>query len=289
MPSTSAGSRGTDPFEQARHAGRELSRLAGVPRHQVLVVLGTGLASVATHLGAQGAPVDLTALPWFTRYTGSGHRPEAWSLEVAGVPTLVMAGRLHLYEGYHPVEVVHPVRTALATGCQTVLLTCSAGAVNPDLKVGDVTLVADHLNLAASSPLVGVPADHAAGTPFVDLGAIWSPRLRALAKGIDPDLTERVYAAVLGPNFETRAEIKMLAHLGADLVGMSMVPEAIAAHHLGAEVLGLAVVTNPAAGLSEEPVSAEEVTQAAEGASWRVAHLVGALIEQLDPGPAASV
>ncbi|HUD16390.1 MAG TPA: purine-nucleoside phosphorylase [Acidimicrobiales bacterium] len=283
MPTTSAGSRGTDPFEQARHAGRELTRLTGVARHDVLVVLGTGLGRVATLLGAEGQPIDLTALPWFARFTGVGHRPEAWSIPIGGVQALVMAGRLHLYEGLTPVEVVHPVRTALATGCRTVILTCSAGAISPDLSVGDVVLIGDHLNLTATSPLSGVPAEHAAGTPFVDLGDVWSPRLRGLAREADPRLSEQVYAHVLGPNLETPAEIRMLAAAGADLVGMSTVPEAIASRHLGAEVLGMAVVTNPAAGTSAQSFSLNDVADAAAGAAERVARIVRSVVEQLDP------
>ena len=133
MPTTTPGARGTDPFEQARLAARELTRHTGVDHHDVLVVLGTGLSSVAHLLGADGSPIDLTTLPWFPRFTAIGHRPEVWSLELGSSRALVVAGRLHLYEGRTPAEVVHPVRTAMATGCHTVVLTCSAGAVDPTL------------------------------------------------------------------------------------------------------------------------------------------------------------
>ena len=283
MPTTTPGARGTDPFDQARHAGRELSRRTGVDRHDVLVVLGTGLAPVAGLLGATDAPVDLSALPWFPRFTGLGHRPEAWSVAVRGRRALVMAGRLHLYEGLTPAEVAHPMRTALATGCRTVILTCSAGGIRPGLEVGQVVLVADHLNLTATSPLVGIPADHSAGPPFIDLTDAWSPRLRAIARAADPSLVEGVYAQVVGPNLETPAEVRMLGALGADLVGMSLVPEVIAARHLGTEVLGLAVVTNAAAGTGGDPLAGEAMAQAAGAAADPVARIVRSVIAGLGP------
>ena len=287
VPTTSPGARGTDPFDQARHAARELGRRCGVDHHDVVVVLGTGLAPVAPLLGAADPPVELSALPWFPRFTGLGHRPEAWSLEIEGRRVLVMAGRTHLYEGGTPAELVHPIRTALATGCRTVILTCSAGAIRPDLSVGDVVAVADHLNLTATSPLIGIPSDHAVGPPYVDLTDTWSPRLRALAHGSDSSLPEGVYAQMVGPNLETPAEIGMLAVLGADLVGMSIVPEAIAARHLGAEVLGLAVVTNAAAGLGSGSLSAGEITRAAGRAVDRVAQITRSVIVGVDQTPDA--
>jgi purine-nucleoside phosphorylase len=283
MPSTTPGARGADPLEQARLAARELSRQAGVDHHDVVVVLGTGLLGVAELLGADDRPIDLTALPWSPRFSGVGHRPEAWSVELGSSRVLVVGGRLHLYEGRTPAEVVHVVRTAMATGCRTVVLTCSAGGVRPGLKTGQVVAVSDHLNLTATSPLTGVPADHADGVPFVDLTDTWSTELRRLAHVVDPNLEEGVYAQVHGPNFETPAEVRMLAGLGADLVGMSMVPEAIAARHLGGQLLGLAVVTNAAAGTSAGPVEVDDVVGAANEAVPRVAELVRGVLEQVAP------
>lgn len=282
VPTTTPGARGTDPFEQARLAARELTRHAGTDHHDVLVVLGTGLSSVASLLGADDRPIDLTALPWSPRFTGIGHRPEAWSLELAGQRVLAVAGRLHLYEGRSPAEVVHVVRTALATGCHTVVLTCAAGGIDPSYRPGQVVAVADHIGLTGVSPLTGVPADHPAGMPFVDLTDAWSPRLRALARDVEPSLAEGVYAQTHGPQLETPAEIRMLAAMGADLVGMSMVPEAVAARHLGAEILGLAVVTNGAAGTGDRdavpgsPVPG--IVETAEGAAGDVARIVEGVV-----------
>lgn len=281
MPTTTPGAHGADPFEQARLAARELMRHTQVDHHDALVVLGTGLSPVARLLGADDSPVDLTALPWSPRFTGIGHRPEAWSLEIGSARTLVVAGRLHLYEGRTPAEVVHVVRTAMATGCHTVILTCSAGAIDPALSVGQVVAIADHLNLTATSPLTGVPADHPQGPPYVDLTDAWSPRLRQLAHAVEPSLPEGVYAQMPGPHLETPAEVRMLAAVGADLVGMSTVPEAIAARHLGGEVLGLAVVTNAAAGTAPGPVPVDGLVDAAAGAVETVARLVRGVIERL--------
>lgn len=242
-----------DPFVDAARAAAELARLSGHPRHDVLVVLGTALAPVAATLAAEAGtplpePFDLAEVSGIPTPTGPHHSAAAWSLPVAGHRVLVTAGRLHLYEGHHPWVVAHPVRAAAAAGCHTVVLTNAAGGIRPDLAPGAVVLIADHLNLTGTSPLVGVGSGHPAGSPFVELAGCWSPRLRHLARQVEPSLPEGVYAHLPGPHFETPAEVRMLATLGADLVGMSTVPEAIAARHLGAEVLGLSVVVNPATG-----------------------------------------
>ena len=255
--------------------------MTGADHHDVLVVLGTGLFGAADHLGAGGAPIDLTSLPWFARFTGPGHRPEAWSVDLEGKRTLIVAGRLHLYEGRSPAEVVHPVRTAIAAGARTVVLTCSAGAVNPGLSVGEVVAIRDHLNLTGTSPLVGTATD-GLRPRHVDMTDAWSPQLRALARAVTP-IEEGVYAQMPGPQLETPAEIRMLAALGADLVGMSTVPEAIAARHLGAEVLGLAVVTNAAAGSGAGPLDVEEVVRVASGSAPAVAQVVAGVVHALDP------
>jgi purine-nucleoside phosphorylase len=299
VPTTTPGSSGTNPFEQARAAARELHRLTGVAGFDVVVVLGTGLSPVAGLLGAAGRPVDLEHLPWFTRFTGPGHRPEAWPISWAGHSVLVVAGRLHLYEGRTPAEVVHLVRTAVAAGVHTVILTCSAGAINPAYRVGQVVAISDHLNLSGHSPLAGLPAHldraelpapglAADGGPGVsrhlDQTGIWSPALRALVHAATADVPEGVYAQMPGPELETPAEIRMLRGFGADLVGMSTVPEAIAARHLGAHVLGLSVVTNAAAGEPSADLGVPGIVAAAAAASGRVAQLIGGVLQAL-PAP----
>lgn len=283
MPSTRAGAPGTDPFEQARHAARELLRRTGDDHYDALVVLGTGLAPVAQLLGGEDPSVDLTGLPWFPRFTGVGHQSSAWAVTIGGTRVLVMAGRLHLYEGCTPAETVHPIRTAIAAGCHTVLLTCSAGAVHAGLSVGQLVAVRDHLNMTGTSPLTAMPPGHPAGSPFVDLVDMWSPSLRATASSVDPSIVEGVYAQMPGPQFETPAEIAMLRTLGADLVGMSTVPEALAARHLGAQLLGVAIVTNLAAGVAPGAVPIDHVTTEAGAASERVAALVRGVLAALTP------
>jgi len=266
---------------------RELARRTGVDHHDVLVVLGTGLSPVAELLGVADPPVDLTTLPWFPHLTGLGHRALAWSVELEGRRLLVTAGRAHLYEGRTGAEVAHTVRTAMAAGCSSLLLTCAAGGIRPDLVPGQVVAVSDHLNLTGSSPLVGIPADHPAGSPFVDLTDTWDAGLRQLARAADPGLAEGVYAQLPGPHLETPAEVRMLATLGADLVGMSMTLEAIAGRHLGGRVLGLAVVTNPAAGTSVHALSDTAMHQVAQGAVGEVARVLRAVVGGLAAGAGA--
>ena len=190
---------------------------------------------------------------------------------------LAFLGRLHLYEGYSAVEVAHPVRTAVAAGCRTIVITNAAGALRPGLLPGDLVLIADHLNLTGVSPLVSHPTRGGLPSPFVDLVDAWSPRLRALAKDVAGPLPEGVYAQVPGPHFETPAEIRMLRTMGADLVGMSSALEAIAARQLGADVLGLSVVTNLAAGLADDGVSPASII----GQGERRAAEVGAIIRKV--------
>jgi purine-nucleoside phosphorylase len=183
---------------------------------------------------------------------------------------LVLLGRTHLYEGHGIGPVAHGVRTAAAAGCRTVVLTNAAGGIREDMRVGEPVLISDHLNLTATSSLVG--------PRFTDLTDLYSPRLRALAKEIDPTLSEGVYAGLPGPHFETPAEIRMLRGLGADLVGMSTVLEAIAARAEGVEVFGLSLVTNMAAGITGAPLDHHEVLAAGAASAGRMGELLRDLI-----------
>ena len=264
MPTTRPGAHGANPFEQARLAARELLRVTGLDGIDVVVLLGTGLAPAAPLFGAEGPGTDLSSLPWFARLAG---RPIAWSLEVGGARVLAVTGRVHTT--VDPVEVVHPVRTALAAGATTVVVVASATAVDRSLPDGAVLAIADHLSLTGRSPLTGVTPE---GNPYVDMTDAWSPRLRARATSVEPGLREAIYAQVAGPQLPTPAERRMLAGMGADLVGMSGVPEVIAARHLGAEVLGLAVVT--------ERLVPDEVSTTADVAAETVARIVTGVIER---------
>jgi purine-nucleoside phosphorylase len=194
---------------------------------------------------------------------------------------LALAGRSHLYEGLGAATAVHGVRTAVLAGCRVVVLTNAAGCLRPEWPVGHPVLIADHLNLTGSSPLVGPdpPAPHPGR--FVDLSDAYAARLRAIARAVEPSLREGVYCALLGGAYETPAEIRMLRTLGADLVGMSTVLETIAAVHLGAEVLGLSLVTNLAAGLSPAPIAHAEVLAAGAGAAESLGGLLRRIVERI--------
>ncbi|HEX8805101.1 MAG TPA: purine-nucleoside phosphorylase, partial [Acidimicrobiales bacterium] len=161
------------------------------------------------------------------------------------------------------------------------VLTNAAGGIRPGLAVGQPVLVSDHLNLTGLSPLTGPEPAGPVPSRFVDLSEVYSPRLRALARSVDPTLVDGVYAGLVGPHYETPAEVRMLAGLGADLVGMSTVLEAIAARHLGAEVLALSLVTNPAAGLGEGPLDHADVLAAAQASAERMGALLAAVVDRL--------
>src|SRR2546430_5039669 len=208
----------------------------------------------------------MAELPGFSAPTVVGHGGAIRSLTVGERRVLVLLGRTHLYEGRGVGAVVHGVRTVVAAGCGTVILTNAAGCLRPEIAVGQPVLISDHLNLTATSPLVGAQ--------FVDLTDLYSSRLRGIAREIDPSLVEGVYAGLPGPHFETPAEIRMLRTIGADLVGMSTVLEAIAAKAVGAEVFGLSLVTNLAAGITGEPLNHLEVLEAGRAAASRMGRLL---------------
>jgi purine-nucleoside phosphorylase len=261
-----------DAPDNATRTARELARRTGVERHDVLVILGTGLATAAEQLGAAGPSIPLATLPFFPRYTATGHHAQGWSVPIGDKMVLVFAGRCHAYEGIDLSEVVHPLRTGIAAGCSTVILTAAVGGIREDLVTGSVMAVADHLNLTGRSPL--------SGPEFVDMVGAYAPGLlaQALATPGVPALATGVYAQVLGPQFETPAEIRMLRTLGADVVGMSMAFETIAARHAGAEVLGLAVVTNEAAGASS---GTADIAAAGAGAVPVVAEIIRHVVVSL--------
>jgi purine-nucleoside phosphorylase len=206
-----------------------------------------------------------------------GHEGQVYSADFAGKSVLMFAGRFHLYEGHDPNVIVRPIQLAVAAGCRTIVLTNAAGAISTTLDVGAPCLISDHLNLTGVNPLSG-PSD-GLGPRFLDLTEAYDAELRTLARSIDPGLKEGVYAGLLGPSYETPAEIRMLAAMGADLVGMSTVLETIAARDRGARVLGISVVTNLAAGLSPEPLSHDEVMIAGKQAADRLEKLLRGLLE----------
>ncbi|HEY1571448.1 MAG TPA: purine-nucleoside phosphorylase [Pseudonocardiaceae bacterium] len=260
----------TTSADLASSAAEAIIRQTGVTRHDVAVVLGSGWRPAADLIGMPSAEVPMADLPGFVAPTAVGHGGTVRSVQVGDRRALVLLGRTHHYEGHGTASVVHGVRAAAAAGCRTVLLTNAAGGLRHGLAVGQPVLISDHLNLTALSPLVGAN--------FVDLTDLYSPRLREVARAIDPTLAEGVYAGLPGPHFETPAEIRMLRTMGADLVGMSTVLEAIAARAAGVEVFGLSLVTNLAAGISGQPLNHQEVLDAGAAAAERMGGLLAELV-----------
>ncbi len=210
-------------------------------------------------------------LPGFAPPIVPGHAGVVRSVSLAaGGRALVFLGRTHLYEGHGPEAVVHPIRVAAAAGCRLVVLTNASGALDPAWPPGTAVLISDHLNLTGATPL--------RGATFVDLTDLYSARLRAMCRLIDPSLPEGVYAQFRGPQFETPAEVRMAGVLGAQLVGMSTALEAIAARAAGLEVLGISMVTNPAAGLSSYPLDHRQVLDVGMRSAWRMGGLLAGVL-----------
>ncbi len=263
----------TDTDAVARQAAAAIGDRTGVEELDVAVILGSGWAPAAAELGAPTAVAPVGELPGFAPPTAQGHGGDVISVRTGGHRVLVFVGRIHAYEGHDLRHVVHPVRAACAAGVRTVILTNAAGGLRTDFVVGQPVLIGDHLNLTARSPLVGAQ--------FVDLVDAYSPRLRALAREVDPGLAEGIYACLPGPHYETPAEIRMLRTLGADLVGMSTVHETIAARAAGAEVLAVSLVTNAAAGLTGQPLDHDEVRAAGRRSATRTGSLLASVISRL--------
>lgn len=257
----------------AKDAAAALKSLTGHAAHDAAIVLGSGWSPAADALGPAVAEVPMTEVPGFAAPTAAGHTGTIRSVEADGRRILVFLGRTHLYEGRGVATVAHPVRTAAAAGARSVILTNGAGGINPSALPGTPVLIADHINLTGTSPLEG-PA-------FVDLSEVYSTRLRAAARSVDPTLGEGVYAQVRGPQYETPAEIRYLRTIGADLVGMSTAVEAIAARHAGLEVLGISLVTNAAAGATGRPLDHAGVIAVGQEAAGRIGSLLAKLLPQL--------
>jgi len=254
-----------------------ISRAAGfTPR--VAIVLGSGLSSLAKSL-VGGDPVPYGEIDGMPVSAIEGHEGALYAAEVSGVPVAAFAGRVHMYEGHTPQIATHAIQQVVEEGCKIVVLTNAAGGIDEDLEVGAPCLISDHLNLTGTNPLIG-PHDKR-GPRFLDLSEVYDKELRALAHSVDHDLKEGVYAGLIGPTYETPAEVRMLRTLGASLVGMSTVLEAIAAHYLGARVLGVSVVTNLAAGVSPQPLSHDEVAEVGRSAAARLERLLSGVIAGL--------
>jgi purine-nucleoside phosphorylase len=273
-----------DPYAVAAASAATLAQLSGHASHDAAVVLGSGWRPAADALGGAEAEIPLDDLGGFALATVPGHVPVVRSVPVGPARVLVFLGRTHLYEGHDVSAVVHGVRMAVAAGCRVVVLTNASGGIRAGLRPGQPVLISDHLNLTARSPLAGPPPPEGYPGRFTDLSDLYAARLRAIARAADPDLAEGVYACLPGPHYETPAEIRMLRTCGADLVGMSTALEAIAARHLGAEVLGISLVTNIAAGLSDQPLDHADVLATGQAAAARMGALLARILPQLTAG-----
>lgn len=260
----------------------------------VVVVLGSGLSPFASTL-VEATVFSYGDIPHMPQVSVPGHSGKLVVGEVPGMPeggrspvVAALAGRVHLYEGYTPDEVVFPVRLLLSLGAKIVVLTNAAGAITSTLCPGDLVVIRDHINLQGCNPLLG-PNDPALGPRFPDMTHVYDLELRqvahAAAERVGVSLREGVYCALLGPAYETPAEIRMLRVLGADLVGMSTVPEAMAARHMGARVLGLSCVTNLAAGISPSQLSHEEVELVAKATREKFTRVLAETLRALPIAP----
>jgi purine-nucleoside phosphorylase len=250
------------------------------------VILGSGLGGLADRL-QEPAVIPYEEIPYFPTARVAGHPGRLVVGELregeAAVPVVAMQGRVHGYEGWTPEEVAFGARVLCRLGIRALLVTNAAGGVNPAFAPGDLVRIVDHLNLSGHNPLTGENDDRL-GPRFPDLSEAYDARLGALldeaAGAVGVPLRSGVYACLAGPSYETPAEVRMLRALGADLVGMSTVPEVIAARHMGVPVAGVSVVTNHAAGLARKPLSHAEVAETAERVKERLGALAGAFLSR---------
>ncbi len=232
--------------------------------------MGSGWLPAAQGLGEPTLDMATPDLRGFTPPAVEGHPGRVCSFDVHGTTALVFLGRIHLYEQRGVAAVVHAVRTAAAAGCRVIILTNGCGALRPDWVPGTPVLIKDHINLTATSPIMGAT--------FIDLTEVYARRLRALCREVDPSLDEGVYVQFPGPHYETPAEIQMVRAVGGDLVGMSTTLEAIAAREARMEVLGISLVTNQAAGATGEPLDHDEVLATGNRAASRMGDLLAKVI-----------
>lgn len=272
----------SDPYLLARDAAAAIAEASGVDAHDLALVLGSGWADAADLLGETVWQADATTIPGFRPPAVAGHIGTLRSirLEGSGARALVLGARTHFYEGAGVGAVVHGVRTAAATGARTMVLTNGCGGIDPSWTPGTPVLISDQINFTGATPL--------SGANFVDLTDLYTPALRDIAREVDPSLDEGVYMQFQGPTYETPAEVQMARTIGAHLVGMSTALEAIAAREAGMDVLGISLVTNLAAGISENALSHEEVLEAGRDAGPRISRLLAEMVRRITGGEASS-
>jgi purine-nucleoside phosphorylase len=280
---------GPDLVSRAKESAAAIrSVLNEIPR--VAIVLGSGLNELAKRVqGATAIPYG--RVPHFPEPRVAGHAGQVLCGKLAGQDVIVFQGRFHYYEGHDLETVTFPVRVLQELGVPVLILTAATGGIGFNLRPGNLMLLTDHLNLIGANPLRG-PNDDRLGARFPDMSKVYSQRLRALAleegKSIGLELASGIYACLPGPSYETPAEIRMLRTLGADVVGMSTVPEAIVARHAGIEVLAIALVSNAAAGVSGAPITHEEVLEAGRAAGPALAQLIERVVARISSAKPAT-
>lgn len=279
----------TNLYDRASEAAEAISGAIGGETPELAVVLGSGLDALASRLDGT-VEVSYREIPHFPEPSVAGHAGRVTAGRLGGVRLLALRGRFHHYEGHELSEVTFPIRVLQRMGIGKLVLTAATGGIDPEAGPGAIVCLRDHLNLLGANPLRG-PHDERFGPRFPDMTEVYSRNLRRLAEEVSRELglpfREGVYACVSGPSYETPAEVRMLRALGADVVGMSTVPEAIVARQGGMEVLGLAVVSNWAAGLSPEPLSHAEVLEVGRRVSGRLAELIEGICGRLSTGKMA--
>jgi purine-nucleoside phosphorylase len=265
-------------YELAAEAANELRQKSGVDQFDVAVVLGSGWKEGAVALGEPDSVVATSELTGFFKPTVAGHQGQILSVKLAGLRVALLAGRVHLYEGHTAHEVAHPIRTLIAAGAKKIVLTNACGGIDIAHGPGTVALIRDHINLTSTSPMEGELPPEQYGSRFVDLSNLYDAETRARIQAVHP-MPEGVYAGFRGPHYETPAEIKMASAMGATLVGMSTVLEAIAARHLGAQVTSLGLISNYAAGVVPGGLNHLEVLEAGQ----KAAASLGTLLKEIIP------
>jgi purine-nucleoside phosphorylase len=277
-----------DIYSKAQQAAENIFSVANV-RPQIGIILGSGLGAFASQV-RDAIAIRYAEIPHFPQSTVAGHSGKLVLGTIGGIPVAVMQGRVHAYEGYAMDQVTFPTRVLGLLGCRTLIVTNAAGGIRPDIPQGSLVMISDQINLTGTNAALGpnetrfarIPG---AGQRFFDMSTAYSPALRKLAHAEaarqNIPLSEGVYLAVLGPSFETPAEIRAFRTLGADLVGMSTVHEVIVARHMGIEVLGISLVTNMAAGVTGEAIHHEDVMEVGRRVEQQFTALLTALVPQI--------
>jgi purine-nucleoside phosphorylase len=284
-PASSGQAQARQEFIRAERAAKFLLAKTKL-RPRIGLVLGSGLGDFANEM-AEAARIEYQKIPHFPRSTAIGHAGRMVIGKVGNVPVATMQGRVHFYEGYSPQEVIFPMRVMARMGIRAVVITNAAGGINRDFKQGCLVVLTDHINLQGMNPLIG-PNDARFGVRFPDMTQVYwkSYQTVALEEGqrLAVEMSQGVYAALTGPSYETPAEIRYLRSIGADLVGMSTVPEVIAAAHMGIRVLGISCVTNMAAGILDQPITSEEVLETGKRVKADFVALLRAVIPRMSEG-----